>query len=212
MITHAIYTFYNHFIHMVYLCIMLSEHHLPEPVLFNPLKHHLGFIREYILTRSDTDNNTGITTLIRELKHIGTSVMDIYTGSLMISQIGEEIIDYLSVNALLYSEKFASWTGRDIKDFKIITLSDGSQWTLKYHDNMLRWVHIFPSRGSVHTFRIKSNTLKSALLYYILIGKDYITGDDLNRVRPLLGLSPVKDAVDTRAITEMIEILRARII
>ena len=95
-----------------------------------------------------------------------------------------------------------------MNDFRIISLSDGSQWTLKYHDNNQRFVHIFPARGSQHTFRVKSNTLKSALLYYILVGKDFITGDDLNRVRPLLGLSPIKDPVDTEAITEMIEILR----
>jgi hypothetical protein len=46
------------------------------------------------------------------------------------------------------------------------------------------------------------------VLYYIKVGKDYITGDDLNRIRPLLGLSPVRDAIDTEAIVEMIEILR----
>ena len=50
---------------------------------------------------------------------------------------------------------------------------------------------------------------KSSLDYTIIIGKDLITGDDLNKVRPLLGLSPVKDSLDTEAILEMIEILRA---
>jgi hypothetical protein len=79
---------------------------------------------------------------------------------------------------------------------------------LKYHDNEKRFVHIFPARNSQHTFRVKANTLKSAILYNILIGKDFITGDDLNRVRTLLNLSPVKDTVDTEAVTEMIEILR----
>ena len=95
-----------------------------------------------------------------------------------------------------------------MNDFRIISLSDGSQWTLKYHDNMLEVCPYFPGQWEHHTFRVKSNTLKSALLYYILVGKDFITGDDLNRVRPLLGLSPIKDPVDTEAITEMIEILR----
>jgi hypothetical protein len=46
------------------------------------------------------------------------------------------------------------------------------------------------------------------LIYNIIIGKDLVTGDDLNKVRPLLGLSPVKDSIDTKAILEMIEILR----
>jgi hypothetical protein len=95
-----------------------------------------------------------------------------------------------------------------MKCFRIISLSDGSQWTLKFHPNPLRFVHVFPARNSQHTFRVKSNTLKSALVYTIIIGKDLVTGDDLNKVRPLLGLSPVKDAIDSEAILEMIEILR----
>jgi hypothetical protein len=46
------------------------------------------------------------------------------------------------------------------------------------------------------------------LIYLIIIGKDLVTGDDLNNVRSLLGLSPVNDTLDTEAILEMIEILR----
>jgi len=105
-------------------------------------------------------------------------------------------------------EDFAFWAGRKIECFRIINLSDGSQWTLKFHNNRERFVHIFPARNSRNTFRVKSNTLKSALVYSIIIGKDLVTGDDLNKVRPLLGLSPVKDPIETEAILEMIEILR----
>jgi len=61
---------------------------------------------------------------------------------------------------------------------------------------------------SQHSFRAKSNTLKSALIYLIIIGKDLVTGEDLNNVRSIMGLSPVKNASDTEAILEMIEILR----
>ena len=146
--------------------------------------------------------------MIKELKHLGTSVMDVYTGSLLVSEICDEVRLFLRKQELTEKKNFSEWTGIKMNDFKIMSLSDGSQWTLKYHDNSHRFVHIFPARGSMHTFRVKSNTLKSALLYYILIGKDFITGDDLNRVRPLLGLSPIKDPVDSEAITEMIEILR----
>ena len=92
--------------------------------------------------------------------------------------------------------------------FILYQLSDGSQWTFKYHNNPQRFVHLFPARNSQHTFRVKANTLKSALIYNIIIGKDLVTGDDLNKVRPLLGLSPVKDSIETEAIMEMIEILR----
>lgn len=187
---------------------MIAEFQIPEPILFNPLKHHLGFIREFIYQKTEVSPDGDKKNMIKELKHLGTSVMDVYTGSLLINEVCSEVIVFLQKRELSGREHFSGWTGIGLKDFRIISLSDGSQWTLKYYDNNLRFVHIFPARGSRHTFRVKSNTLKSALLYYILIGKDFITGDDLNRVRPLLGLSPIKDPVDTEAITEMIEILR----
>jgi len=78
----------------------------------------------------------------------------------------------------------------------------------KYHDNESRFVHIFPARSSPHTFRIKANTLKSAILYLVLIGKDYVSEDDLNKARALAGLSPIREVADAEAVTEMIEILR----
>jgi hypothetical protein len=187
---------------------MIAEFQIEEPILFNPLKHHLGFIREFIFQKTEEKSDADQTTLIKELKHLGTSVMDVYTGSLKIDEICNEVLIFLSERALSGRELFAGWTGKGLNDFRIISLSDGSQWTLKYHDSCQRFVHIFPARGSQLTFRVKSNTLKSALLYNIIVGKDFITGDDLNSVRPLLGLSPIKDPVDTEAITEMIEILR----
>jgi hypothetical protein len=187
---------------------MITDPEIPEPVLFNPLKHHLGFIREYIYQKTEVTPDGAQKDLLQELKHLGTSVMDVYTGSLFVGEVCSEIMAFLLERKLSAKDNFGYWTGTGTKDFRIISLSDGSQWTLKYHDNGLRFVHIFPARGSRHTFRIKSNTLKSALSYHILIGKDYITGDDLNSVRSLLGLSPIRDPAETRAITEMIEILR----
>jgi len=197
---------------------MKSDVQIPEPFLFNPLKHHLGFIRGYTLSRSesvsgdhvikDNYNSPLIREITRELKHLGTSVMDVYTGQLTVDGICGECNVFLNGMKLTSREEFALWTGTGINDFRLITLSDLSQWTIKYHDNESKYVHIFPARYSPHSFRVKSNTLKSAMLYSILIGKDFISGDDLNKVRPLLGLSPVKDPADSEAVTEMIEILR----
>jgi hypothetical protein len=193
---------------LTFAFFMLTDYQIPEPFLFNPLKHHLGFIKEFIIKRIEDESNSDTKHVIRELKHLGTSVTDVYTGSLSIVNIYREIEDFLKLKGLLKSDSFSRWTGININNFKIITLSDGSQWTLKFHNNILRFVHLFPARNSRHTFRVKSNTLKSALLYHILIGKDFITTDDLNKVRPLLGLSPVKDSVDNESILEMIEIIR----
>jgi hypothetical protein len=187
---------------------MILENQIPEPVLFNPLKHHLGFIREVMIKSAESIREADQRVIIKELKHLGTSVMDVYTGSLAISAICSEVMSFLKEKGLTAEIHFSSWAGTKAREFRIISLSDDSLWTLKYYDNVTRFVHIFPARGSSHSFRVKSNTLKSAILYYIIVGKDFITGDDLNKVRPLLGLSPIKDPVDTRAITEMIEILR----
>ena len=187
---------------------MNTEFQIPEPFQFNPLKHHLSFIREFTLKKLSEENKTDIKSLVRELKRIGTSVMDVYTGRLSIKKICQEITESLISKKLTGSSVFSGWTGKNFNDSRILTLSDTSQWMLKFHNDESRYVHFFPARSSPHSFRVKANTLKSAILYYILIGKDYISGDDLNRARALLGLSPVKDPFEAEAITEMIEILR----
>jgi hypothetical protein len=182
--------------------------HIPEPLLFNPLKHYLPFIRDYVNGRTLTLNDPGLKELIRELKHIGTCVMDIYTGQLSQNTIFEEIGEFLMTNKIKERLAYKSWAGTEFNDFRITSLSDASQWTLKYHNHETRYVHIFPARLSPHSFRIKANTLKSAILYTILIGKDYVSEEDLNASRALAGLSPVKEVADAEAVTEMIEILR----
>jgi hypothetical protein len=181
---------------------------ISEPFLFNPLKHHLGYIREFIDLNIEDKSSNDSTNLLNDLKYLGRSVMDVYTGSLSVNNICKETKRILEHNYTFNRELFSHWAGSKMDDFRIITLSDDSQWTLKYYNNEVRYVHLFPARSGMHIFRVKSNTLKSALLYHIIIGKDYITGDDLNKVRKILGMSPIKNTTDTEAITEMIEILR----
>jgi hypothetical protein len=188
---------------------MNTDYQIPEPILFNPLKHHLGFMRDFIYNKSEENSKSDIASLVKELKHLGASVMDVYSGSLLIGNICREIKEYLEQKNIILRDPFLVWTGQNISNFRLLSLSDNSQWTLKYHLNNLRFVHIFPARISQHTFRVKANTLKSALLYNITIGKDFITTEDINRVRKVLDLSPINDNVDTMAISEMIEILRS---
>jgi hypothetical protein len=187
---------------------MLTGINIPEPFQFNPIKHHLAFIREFISCEIKNEDHDKKRNIVRQMKHIGTSVMDIYTGTLSVNEILEEVKSYLSAENLISPEVFATWTGKHFSDFKIIALSDGSQWMLKYHDQENRHVHLFPARSSQHTLRIKANTLKSAILYIILAGKDFITDEDLNMSRAMAGLSPVKEVAESEAIYEMIELLR----
>lgn len=188
----------------------MEAYPVPYPLIFNPLKHYLPYIRDFVDFNSKTASVKGYdpSELIKVLKHIGTSVMDVYTGSMDLRQIFSEICVFLESRKLMSKETFASWAGTGYSSYRITTLSDNSTWTLKYHDNEKRYVHIFPARSSPLTFRIKANTLKSAILYLILIGKDYVTEDDLNRARAMTGLSPVKDVTETEAVTELIDIIR----
>ena len=187
---------------------MTFSYDIPAPLVFNPLKHHLGFIKSFIEENVYKSRSAGDGQVIKELKHIGGSVMDIYSGDLKYSEICDEFICYLKTKKLISRSMFTKWAGSDPNDFKTIYLSDGSQWILKYYDHEQRYVHTFPARFSQHSFRIKANTLRSAILYQIFIGKDFITEENLNTARAIGGLSPVKDVMDTAAITEMVEILR----
>jgi len=187
---------------------MTNYDNLPEPILFNPLKHYLPFIRDFVNSRIMTINDPGLKELTRELKQIGTCVMDVYTGGLTQEAIFSEIRGFLTQHNLLDNGAYKFWAGTEYDDYRVIQLSDTSQWTLKYHNHPTRYVHIFPARSSPHSFRIKANTLKSAIIYIIIFGKDYVSDDDLNASRALVGLSPVREAADAEAVTEMIEILR----
>ncbi|MGI6321837.1 MAG: hypothetical protein ACOXZO_00735 [Bacteroidales bacterium] len=188
---------------------METQIHIPNPLLFNPLKHYLPFIRDFAASRAMSVNDPRLKDLTREIKHIGSCVMDIYKGSLTMDEIFAEVINYLESNRLLSQSDYMEWTGKGFRDFRIITLSDDSRWTLKYNDNATRFVHIFPARSGPHSFRTKANTLKSAILYLTVIRKDYITDVDLNAARALAGLSPVGNVAGADAVTEMIEILRS---
>jgi hypothetical protein len=188
---------------------MEIDYDIPEPYKFNTLKHHLSFIKEFISLWQYEDKAPEINSLVKEFKHIGTSVMDIYTGSLTIAKIIDEVNFILKSKNLGNESAYSGWTGKTINDFRIISLSDNSQWMLKYHNDRSRYVHLFPARTSPHTVRVKANTLKSAVMYNIIIGKDFISGKDLNHARNIQGLSPIKDTIDVEAITEMIEILRS---
>lgn len=180
---------------------------IPEPFQFNPLKHHLAFIREFIASYEDGEAGSE---LLKSIKHIGTSVMDIYTGDFSTIEILNIVSDFLRKEGFSEYENFSRWAGKGYSDFRIVHLPDGSQWTLKLNNNRKRFVHIFPARASAHTLRVKSNTLKSAIMYILMSGKDYVTEDDLNNARALVNLSPVREVAETESITEMIEILRSR--
>lgn len=187
---------------------MNTGYDILRPFNFNPLKHHLSFIREFTMKAEQELDENGIKPFTTSMSHIGNSVMDIYSGLLSHEDICNEIYTYLDSYNLTIRKEFSLWAGTKHDDFRIAVLSDTSHWVMKYHNNNDRYIHIFPSRDGSHSFRVKANTLKTAILYNVIIGKDFITVSDLNKARTYLNLSPVKSTTEVDAIIEMIEILR----
>ena len=70
---------------------MIDDLQIPEPILFNPLKHYLTFIREFTNKNSEEESYPGSKEFLKELRHLGTCVMDIYKGDLSQVSIFEEI-------------------------------------------------------------------------------------------------------------------------
>jgi hypothetical protein len=187
---------------------MITAISIPEPLLLNPLKHHLGYIRHFSGNTLAVKSPESAGAIIREIKHIGGSVMDVYSGTLSLEKISRQVMDHILADGVTERDIFRKWAGPLPDSYKTVTLSDKSDWILKYFENEHRFIHLFPARYSPHAFRIKANTLKSALLYTIFIGKDFITEEDVNTARAMAGLSPVKDIYDSEAISEMIEMIR----
>ena len=100
---------------------MNTDYQIPEPILFNPLKHHLGFIKEFIEMNIDAPG-LDLQKLMRQLRHIGTSVMDIYTGSLTVRSICRESVEILRLKKLSEIEKYSLWVGMKADDFHIISI------------------------------------------------------------------------------------------
>lgn len=129
-----------------------------EPIQFNPIKHHIGAIKQFIKEATNEE------VLLRTLLTIGESQMDLYVGDLSVDEISRQIIKQLKQKNVIERTEYSEWINSDGSDYKMLTLSDDSQWTLRLSDNNETYIHIHPGRYSHHTIRIKANTLKTAIV------------------------------------------------
>ena len=168
---------------------MVTVENLKAPILFNPFKHHLSFIRKYIDSYNQKDYNQ----LKIDLLKIGNSQMDLYFGELSIDNIVEEVIAFLTNFNLLEKEVFFQHIDKS-GGFIKISLSDQSTWVLRKGENPTFFVHIHPARYSKYTIRIKASTLKSTIATSVCFQNSSSIGvDELNKARVnLLNLSPIK--------------------
>lgn len=182
---------------------------LPEPLNFNPLKHHIGFIRSYTGACSSLAEEEIKKDIIPVLKHIGTSVADIYTGALSLDEIVSEL-NKLRQNEKLYDKKsFLKWLSQSKSGYRKFTLSDNSSWVIKYLHDKQRYFHVFPGRNMDLTVRSRGNSLKTAILYDILYDKGDILLGDLNPVRKMLSLSPLRNIESASGIISDIRMLQS---
>jgi hypothetical protein len=179
-----------------------------EPVLLNCWKHHAGFIKYKIQEyRNIPGDNLG--SLRGELLRIGESLMDLYLGELSPGEIAGAVITELNKQGITGRTGYQFWLKAEGSDYRIILLKDNSKWTLRLGEKPERYVHLHPSRYSERTIRVRSASLKSAILYKVLNRVSSESNlDHVNRIRSdFLELPPLKSLGAGSALLKLIEIL-----
>lgn len=179
---------------------------IPKPVAFYGWKHHLGFISKSISELRGSITNEEVKYLCQNIRG---SVIDLYTGGLTCFEIAREIKLFIEKNKIIDLNSFTHWFNKN-DDFRLVSISDGSSWTLRKARFVDRYIHIHPSRYSSNSIRIKSTTLRTAIAYCLLFDSSIENPaiSDLNLVRVnLLNLSPLKEDVLYHPIFRVVKFL-----
>ncbi len=100
------------------------------------------------------------------LTTLGNSQMDVYTGALLPAAIAEGVAGYLSEYHLLEPGAYAGWL-QTAGGYRLVTLSDQSEWVLRWGEVPGSYAHIHPARYSPFSIRVKASTLKTAIVVCI---------------------------------------------
>ena len=185
---------------------------LPAPVLFHPLKHHLGYIKAFVAQSPTTSE----TELKAALQTIGSSQLDLYMGPLPPGQIAQEVLQYLNERCLQHPVLYQEFLVATGTSYRLLTLSYKSDWVLRWGVVEARHVHLHPARHSRHTLRVKANVLKTAVATAIAAKRcgeyQYMDAQYTNKVRAAwVALPPVKDAGLSESLRHMLGLLAADI-
>jgi hypothetical protein len=183
---------------------------LPKPIALNCWKHHLGFVIQQLNNQTSYSGNE---IFIREIvQFIGESQFDFYTGSLDVYSISHEVINQLKLLEVVNLADYRAWICSEGNDYKCISLSDGSSWTLRLGQNDDRYIHLHPSRHSKKTIRVKNSTLKTvyAMLFYYGLTNASISIEKVNYVRSkFVKLPPFKPSSALIAISRLFDLFIA---
>ena len=164
------------------MCGQLNQT-IPVPLLFNSIKHHAGFIKYFIITKSNSSES--LETVSKELTIVGHSLTDLYYGSLTPAMIAREIIDYLESKSVSGIDGYKLFLAAESGEYSITGLSDSSNWVLRLGNDGERFVHIHPGKYTVNTKRVRALTLKSAILATIFLKRNKLLVANLNLVNQI---------------------------
>jgi len=180
---------------------------VPKPFLFNPLKHHAGFLRTFAGDWGTGRINDWDASL--SLLRIGKCMLDLYYGALSIPEIVCEMRAILQSKQLIERRAYLDFISGSKRRYQIIEVSDGSRWTLLQGKDPLRYIHIHPARSSCYTIRVGALALKTAIILKAKHDKSTYPSDlvtAVNRVRDeFLRESPVKNSTYTLGVTKVLE-------
>jgi hypothetical protein len=185
---------------------------IPPPVLFNPHKHHAGFLRDRV-RQAVADGPDGLRTLAAELVVVGGKLMDLYHGPFSPREVAGQVMARLRKAGHDTPAAFRAWVAAS-DGYRVIEFpEDTSRWVLRAGDDDERFVHVHPARYSPFTIRVRANVLTTAVLalaYTGLHGGDPLSRPVVNAVRrEYLGLAPVgRDPSGDEGIGSVIELLR----
>ena len=135
---------------------------IPFPVNLNCWKHHAGFIKKQI--EIAVSEKIFESEFRKILLVIGESQMDLYLGKFSPEYIIKEIKSSLIKIGKFDFDEYNNWLKEERNDYRIISLTDKSNWVLRSGSVKQRYVHIHPARYSPLTVRVKSSTIKTFIL------------------------------------------------
>ena len=167
----------------------------------NAIKHHLGWIQSLL---SQVDPPVKEDKLLKEVKRIGNSTLDLYYGDISIPTIKTEVVRALEGLGVRDQNAYASILQKN-GGYLVIPLSDTSTWTLRLVEGA-EFIHIHPSRYSAHSIRTNGRSLKSAIMAVFLASNRKPALNDVNNGRDLLQLPPLTKILKKRGIGKLLNL------
>ena len=181
---------------------------VPSPFIFNPLKHHLSYIRQFIAdTIRDLPDDRELQKI---LSGIGAPMTDIYSGPLSVQEILTIVSNTLTAHEVTSPASYREWLANE-KSYRFMELYDGSKWIFLEGRNKERYIHFHPAKYSEYTFRVRGSILRTVIAVKIKGAshpENWYNIDFVNPIRSsLLGLSPVKRIVRNSGIGKLMQMI-----